>query len=101
MWLDIRASHLAYLLHAAASAHPAFGVDPRDITARSLRTSGAMGLLNREVDPMIIRLLGRWRSDAMCRYLHLQAHDRMRHYAPLMLEGGDYTLLPATPAATL
>jgi hypothetical protein len=30
----------------------------------------------------------------MLRYLHLQAQPVMRDFARLMLQGGDYTLLP-------
>jgi hypothetical protein len=30
----------------------------------------------------------------MLRYLHLQAHPVMRNFARLMLQGGEYTLIP-------
>jgi hypothetical protein len=53
-----------------------------------------MALLLAHVDTDIIRLIGRWRSDEMLRYLHLQAQPIMRNFASLMLHGGDYTLLP-------
>ena len=56
------------LLKAAALSIPGHnGVDPTNIAARSLRSSGAMALLLGGVDPDHIRIFGRWRSDAaMC-----------------------------------
>ena len=73
---------------------PSIGLLPSDVTAKSLRAGGAMALLLAHVDTDIIRLIGRWRSDEMLHYLHLQAQPIMRNFASLMLHGGDYTLLP-------
>ena len=53
-----------------------------------------MALLCARVDTNIIKMVGRWRSDAMFRYLHLQAFPLMRSLAPLMLQGGSFTLPP-------
>jgi hypothetical protein len=64
-----------------------------DVSARSLRAAGAMALLCAEVDTDIIRLIGRWRSDEMLRYLHVQAEPVMRGFAPRMLQA-EFTLLP-------
>jgi len=72
------------------------GFLPKDVTARSLRAAGANALLLADVDPNIIRLIGRWKSDEMLRYLHVQAAPLMQHYAKKMLQGGVYTLLPNT-----
>ena len=41
------------------------GFLPSEVPARSLRAAGAMALLVAKVDPDIIRILGRWRSDEM------------------------------------
>jgi hypothetical protein len=65
-----------------------------DVSACSLRASGAMALLCAHVDTDSIRLLGRWRSDEMLRYLHVQAQPLMQNFSRLMLQGGNYTLLP-------
>jgi hypothetical protein len=73
---------------------PIYGFVPSDISARSLRAAGAMALLCAKVDTDRIRLLGRWRSDEMFRYLHVQAEPIMRNFSSQMLAGGDYTLLP-------
>lgn len=70
------------------------GFLPSDISARCLRAAGAMALLCAHVDTDLIRLLGRWRSDEMLRYLHLQAEPVMRNFAALMLQGGSFTLNP-------
>ena len=53
-----------------------------------------MALLCAKVDPDVIQLLGRWRSDEMLRYLHVQAEPIMRHFARKMVTDGDYVLLP-------
>jgi len=50
------------------------GIHPNDISIHSLRASGAMALLCAHVDTDRIRLLGRWYSDKMLRYLHVQAY---------------------------
>jgi hypothetical protein len=68
--------------------------EPADVSARSLRAAGAMALLCANVNPNTIRMLGRWRSDEMLQYLHLQAQPLMQNFARRMLEGSHYTLLP-------
>jgi hypothetical protein len=70
------------------------GFLPTEVSARSLRASGANALLCAKVDTDMIRLLGRWRSDEMFRYLHLQAQPIMQAFARKMLVGGDFTLIP-------
>ena len=64
-----------------------------EVSARSLRAAGATALLVANVDPDVIRLLGRWRSDEMLRYLHLSAEPVMRLFARQMLQA-EYTLVP-------
>ena len=73
------------------------GLADADISARSLRASGAMALLIARVDSDRIRLVGRWRSDEMFRYLHVQARPLMSGFATAMLSGGDYSLIPSQP----
>ena len=53
-----------------------------------------MALFNAQVDSDTIRLIGRWQSDAMLRYLHLQAQPVMQGFANRMLQGGDYVFVP-------
>jgi len=77
------------------------GLQPSDVTARSLRTSGAMALLCANVDTDRIRLIGRWRSDEMFRYLHTQAAPLTKDIALRMLTHGSFVLIPNTPHAAL
>jgi hypothetical protein len=72
----------------------ASGITAADISVRSLRSSGAMALLCAAVDPDKIRLLGRWRSDEMLRYLHVQAFPIIASLASQMLLHGQFALIP-------
>lgn len=95
-WRPVSPADISSILRTAVLAlgpHN-LGFTPSDISARSLRASGAMALLCAHVDTDIIRLLGRWRSDEMLRYLHLQAEPVMRHFSSRMLQGGQFTLHP-------
>jgi hypothetical protein len=65
-----------------------------DISVRSLRSSGAMALLCAEVDTDRIRLLGRWRSDEMLRYLHIQALPIVVPLANQMVRHGYFSFIP-------
>lgn len=91
----VHARDITATLRASAQLlGPQYGYSPDDVSARSLRAGGAMALFNSDVDSDTIRLLGRWQSDAMLRYLHLQAQPAMRGFARRMLEGGDYAFHP-------
>ena len=70
------------------------GFLPTDVSARCLRAAGANALLCANIDTDVIRLLGRWRSDEMLRYLHLQASPIMQNFSQAMLTGGQFTLIP-------
>ena len=79
---------------SVAHLGPSLGFLPQDVSARCLRAAGATALLLAKVDPDVIRLIGRWRSDEMLRYLHVQAYPLMKDYARQMLSAGMYTLIP-------
>ena len=79
---------------AVSDLGPTLGFMPCDVSARCLRAAGATALLLAQVDTDIIRLIGRWKSDEMLRYLHIQAYPLMRNYSQLMLSAGTYTLIP-------
>ena len=93
-WLYVTPSQVTSLLRAAAATAPHLGLLPAQVSARSTRSGGAMALLCGGVDNDRIRLLGRWRSDAMFRYLHTQAPPLMAGLAPAMLRGGRFRLTP-------
>ena len=53
-----------------------------------------MALLCAGVDRDRIRMIGRWRSDEMFRYLHLQAQSLMTSVSAAMLRGRAFQLAP-------
>ena len=53
-----------------------------------------MALLCAGIDHDRIELIGRWRSDEMLRYLHVQAAPGMQRYAHDMVTAGDFALIP-------
>jgi hypothetical protein len=94
-WHPVSAGNISTTLRlAAAVLGPTFGFLPKDISARSMRAAGATALLCAQVDTDIIRLIGRWRSDEMLGYLHVQAEPVMRHFAQRMLTHGAFTMHP-------
>jgi len=94
-WQPIQTNTLTqHLRHALTTLQNEVGVSPNDISIRSLRASGAMALLCANVDPDKIRLLGRWRSDEMLRYLHIQAFPIVAPFASQMVNHGFFTLIP-------
>jgi hypothetical protein len=70
------------------------GIEASEVSARSLRAGGAMALLHGRVDLSNIRMMGRWNSDAMMRYLHVQAQPILGNYAKRMFNKGTNSFLP-------
>ena len=95
-WEKVKPSDITAALRQAVRflSPTALGFNPEDVTARCLRAAGANALLCANIDTDVIRLLGRWRSDEMLRYLHLQAAPLMRNFSRDMLRGGTFTLIP-------
>ena len=73
---------------------PTLGFLDTDVSARCLRAAGSNALLAARVDPEVISLIGRWRSDEMLRYLSVQNSTIMKEFSKKMLNNGTYTLLP-------
>lgn len=96
----INTTHLTnHLRSTVASFGTTFGLQPNDISVCSLWSSSAMALLCVNVDTDRIHLLGRWRSDEMLRYLHVQAVLVVAPIASPMLRHGHFTLLPNRPTS--
>ena len=96
-WYLVTPPMLTNLLRqAAARVGGEFGIRPEDISARSLRASGAMAMLCAGIDPVKTQLMGRWRSDAMLLYLHVQSPTLVRDFARRMLDAGNFSLLPGS-----
>ena len=53
-----------------------------------------MALLCGDIDFDIIKMLGRWHSDSMIRYLHVQAQPIVQRLAAKMFNNGEYSFLP-------
>ena len=97
-WYDARPAFVTNALrHAASSIQHVTGIDPQLISARSLRPGGATALLCADAGADAIMLLGRWKSDAMFRYLRVQAATSK--FSQLMLNHGACTFAPSACAA--
>ncbi len=72
--------------------HPAYA--DLDISTRSTRAEGTMALLCAGVNRNRIRLVGRWQSDELYRYLHVQAQLLMTGLFAALLLGGSFGLAP-------
>jgi hypothetical protein len=53
-----------------------------------------MALMCGRINHNTIQMLGRWHSDTMIRYLHLQAKPLMRQFTVTMFNRGTYSFLP-------
>ena len=85
-WKNVTPTMITKVLKGAVSlSGKNLGFLPKDVSARSLRAAVAMALLCSGIDTDIIRLIGRWRSDEMLRYLHLQAEPLMRGFSKRMV----------------
>ncbi len=85
--------------HAANYTADKTGIPGELVSARSLRPGGATALLCANVDADVIKLLGRWKSDAMFRYLRTQALAQSRHLSGDMLAHGAFTFAPGVDQA--
>ena len=77
-----RAAILRLLRRSASEV--ASEIPTSEVHTRALRASGAMALISSSVDSNIIRLLGRWQSDAMLHYLHVQNQPILHQLATVM-----------------
>ena len=59
-----------------------------------MRAGGAMYLLMERVDTYTIRLVGRWCSNIVLRYLHTTEQTFKEGLAECMVQQGDYALIP-------
>jgi hypothetical protein len=91
----ITSASLTTRIRAALHLHPDPAYALADVSIRSTRAGGAMALLCAGVDSDRIRLVGRWRSDEMYRYLHVQAQPVMTGLSAAMLQGGAFRLTPS------
>ena len=100
-WMQVPSTAITAILQVSATALPSAGILPQQITARSLRSGGAMALMCSGVPTDTIKLVGRWRSDAIFRYLHTQAAPVVAPLAQQMQRNGRYALVPDNNQAAL
>jgi hypothetical protein len=93
-WSGVSPANVTALRVDVTLQGPSVGFLPKDISVSALRAGGVLALLCAKVDTDLIQLLGRWRSDVMLRYLHVQAQPVMRNCARLMVQGGHFSLIP-------
>lgn len=93
-WKYVTSKLITITLRAATISLPHLNYTAADVSARSLRSGGAMALICGNVDKDRIQLQGRWKSDAIFRYLHAQALPLVHNLASIMLQHGSFTLLP-------
>ena len=102
MFWDEKAGHLKEITNdqinlsiglAAAAVYKETGIDPKKVTASSFRPGGATALLCGKVDKDVIKLLGRWRSDAIDTYLRTQATSLTADHTKTMLKHGNFSFL--------
>ena len=91
----IKSSNISKALKYAALVHGAeFGIGPDDVSTGCLRSTGSMELFCGGVDSSHIRLLGRWQSWTMLRYIHLHSRAAMHDLSAAMIQGGKTDMLP-------
>ena len=96
-FIQLRSTEITAALRAQALLHgEELGVEPKAVTASCFRTTGAMALLNADVDADKIRLFGRWNSWTMLRYLHLQSYRQVSTFASKMLNSATAASLQRT-----
>ena len=92
--VQLKSKDFTETLRLEAAMHAAqFGINPKKVSVGCFRTTGAMALFCAGVDSNRIRLLGRWNSWAMLRYLHLQSDTAMGTMARRMMNGGSFASL--------
>jgi hypothetical protein len=82
------------LRHAMTINYYCTGIHTSEISARSLQAWGANAILCWKIDVQNIRMMGRWRSDAMMQYLQIQAALVLKKYAAKICNEDTYTFQP-------
>ena len=91
----VRSALITLALCAASTIiGPHVGFTPDDVSLHSMRAGGAMALLMARVGKDTIRLVGRWRSNEMLRYLHMTAQTFTEGLAMRMFQHRGYAVIP-------
>jgi hypothetical protein len=91
------------LCHAMMLNFHRTGIKATDISARSFRTDSAMAMFFGKIDINNIRFMGRWHSNAMMWYLHVQAQPitmELIHSNPTKLSQSSTIMTSKHPEST-
>lgn len=83
--LQVHSTSVTTLLRRSITLLGDHNLAANEFSARCLRATGATSLLLAGIDSNLIRLLGRWQSDAMLRYLHVQTAPIRHRLAEAMI----------------
>jgi hypothetical protein len=93
--VTVKANGIAEVLHHAMPFNFHInGIPTMEVSARSLLVGGAMAVLCSSICMNNIHMMGRWHSDYMMRYLHIQAAPILNTYTTTRLNDGNYAFLP-------
>jgi ABC-type microcin C transport system permease subunit YejE len=86
---------MAVLRCAMMINYSKMGIKATEISACYIRAGGAMAMFSGRIDLNSIRMMGRWHSDGMMSYLHIQAQLIINKYAVCVrvYNRGTYTFL--------
>ena len=94
-WSTVHSAEITAALRAATKIiRPQVGFTPDDVSARSMQAGAAVAPLVAHGNTYTIHLVGRWRSNAMLRYLHTTAQTFTEGLVVRMVQHGDYALIP-------
>jgi hypothetical protein len=94
-WVAIKAKDSTDVIRLAMTINfHCTGIAAAEVSARSLRAGGDMALMYGHIDMNNIRMMVRWHSDTMMRYLHIQETPILNKYADAMFNDGNYSFLP-------
>ena len=98
-WQQIRGYNITAAIRSVfQSEGPSIVFIEADISTHSLRARGGMYLLMEQVYPDTIRVVGRWQSDMILRYLHPTENSVTEGLLANMFKHGAYALIPPTHA---
>lgn len=93
-WRYICSTDITAALCATASSCGTFlAIFLSNISTRGMRAGGTVALLLAGVGGKRIKILVRWRSDIMMRYLHTSACPILHGFVARMVRHGDYALI--------
>ena len=70
------------------------GFNPEDVNTCSMRACRTMSLLLTIVNENTIRIVGKWHSNAIMRYVHTLEKISTQGLVTCMVQCGDYALIP-------